>query len=248
MPAPLTKLNQAHSHCTYITYTMATSPINNPVQRVIIACPTVIEEMNPYLSSEVATEVLDFGLHANPVKLHQTLQTRIDAIEEKTNIIILGYGMCSNAALGLSSQQSTLVIPRVSDCIALFLGSSAAYARQTEKEVGTYYLTKGWIEVCDTPLDEHRRLVARYGEQKADRMMDLMFAKYKRLAYIETGLKDQDRYKDHTRMIAEQFKLKFENIQGSSILIKKLVHGPWDEDFIVAPPRKAIEFSDFYRE
>jgi len=54
-------------------------------------------------------------------------------------------------------------VPRVDDCIAIFLGSRAAYADQCHQEPGTYYLTKGWIEVGDTPFAEHERLVERYG-------------------------------------------------------------------------------------
>ncbi len=67
-----------------------------------------------------------------------------------------------------------MVIPRVDDCIAIFLGSCNAYKEQAKKEPGTYYLTKGWIEVGDTPFEEHKRLIEKYGEARAKRMTQLL--------------------------------------------------------------------------
>ena len=218
-----------------------------PKSRIIIACPTVLEEIQAFPLREVPTRKLDFGLHSRPEKLQATLQAAIDDVDGDFETIILGYGMCSNGVIGLKAQKSALVVPRVSDCIALFLGSAEAYAEQTRKEIGTYYLTKGWIEVCDTPLDEHQRMVEKYGRKQADRMMDLMFKKYTRLGYILTGRDDQWKYRRCAREIAQHFALRYEEIQGSTRLIKKMAHGPHDDDFIVCPPGRAITLDDFYR-
>ena len=193
------------------------------------------------------TRKLDFGLHAKPEKLQETLQAAIDDVDGDFDTIILGYGMCANGVIGLKARISVLVVPRVSDCIAIFLGSAEAYAQQTRKEIGTYYLTKGWIEVCDTPLDEHRRMVEKYGREQADRMMGLMFQNYTRLGYILTGREDQGKYRRCAREIAQHFALRYEEIQGSARIIQKMVQGPYDDDFIVRPPGQAIAFDDFYR-
>ena len=131
----------------------------NPRRIKVIACATVIEEMRPLLPSNVSSEVLDFGLHITPEKLRESLQQAIDKIGDDADVIILGYGLCSMAAVGLKTEKCTLVVPRVDDCIAIFLGSTAAYREQGKQEPGTYYLTKGWIEVGDSPFEEHKRLV-----------------------------------------------------------------------------------------
>ena len=47
-------------------------------------------------------------------------------------------------------------------------------------------------------------------------------------------------------MIAKKFNLAYEIVQGTSTLVKKLLYGPWDEDFVVASPGQTIELSDFY--
>lgn len=211
----------------------------------IIACATVIEEMLPLLSPEMTYEVLDFGLHLHPGHLRDTLQTAIDAAGSQADIIILGYGLCSMAVVGLKATDCTLVVPRVDDCIAIFLGSHAAYQQQAGQEPGTYYLTKGWIEVGDTPFAEYQRLVERYGQERAGRMIKLMLKNYTRLALIDTGQYEQERYRAYARRMAEQFELRYEEIPGSTALIQKMLNGPWDDDFVVARPGEIITYADF---
>lgn len=211
----------------------------------VIACATVIEEIAPLLPSGIQVQVLDFGLHLNPTNLRTTLQQAIDAAGTEADTVLLGYGLCSLALVGLTAANCTLVTPRVDDCIALFLGSRAAYNEQSSQEPGTYYLTKGWIEVSDTPFEEHKRLVERYDKARADRMIQLMLKNYTRLAYINTGERDHDRYRAYAQRTAAQFGLRFEEIPGSDTLIRKLLFGPWDDDFIVTAPGKTIAYADF---
>lgn len=218
---------------------------NNFARTKVIACATVIEEMLPLLPTEMAYEILDFGLHLNPGTLRDTLQTTIDTASAEADTILLGYGLCSMAVVGLKATNCTLVVPRVDDCIAIFLGSRAAYQAQSSQEPGTYYLTKGWIEVSDTPFEEHKRLVERYGQARADRMIKLMLKNYSRLAYIDTGQHDQERYRDYAQRTATAFDLRYEEITGSDILVKKLIFGPWDDDFVVTQPGQTISYADF---
>jgi hypothetical protein len=211
----------------------------------VVACKTVIEEMRPFLPADMKYEVLDFGMHVTPEKLREALQQTVDKIGGDVDVIILGYGLCSMGVVGLRTEKCTLVVPRVDDCIAIFLGSTAAYREQGKQEPGTYYLTKGWIEVGDSPFDEYQRLIERYGQERADKVMKMMLKHYTRLAYINTGQDDQQRYKDHARRTAEKFNLRFEEISGSNLLIKRMIQGPWEDDFIVKAPGEIIEFTDF---
>jgi len=214
-------------------------------RRRVIACETVIEEMLPFLPSDVPHEVLDFGLHINPAELKKVLQEKIDAASPKAEVLLLGYGLCSMAVVGLTARSATLVIPRTDDCIAIFLGSCDAYKEEARKEPGTYYLTKGWIEVGDTPFEEHKLLIEKYGQEKAERMTRLMLKNYKRLAFIDTGAYEIERYREYARNTAEKFNLRFEELDGSPALVKKMVFGPWDEEFVVVAPGQTIHYTDF---
>lgn len=211
----------------------------------IIACATVVEELLPLLPPTVECETFDFGLHANPDKLKRGLQEAIDAAPPSVETVVLGYGLCSQAVVGLRSERCTLVVPRVDDCIGIFLGSDEAYKRQSSTAPGTYYLTKGWIEAGSGPFAEYDELVERYGEERAAWLMERMLNHYTRLALINTGQYDIDRYRAYARRTAERFGLRYEEIPGSTSLLEKLVRGPWDDDFVVVPPGKPIRFADF---
>jgi hypothetical protein len=214
-------------------------------RRQVIACATVIEEMLPFLPGDITPDILDFGLHLRPGELKKALQAKIDEASEQTEVLLLGYGLCSMAVVGLRATKAHLVIPRVDDCIAIFLGSCDAYKEQAKKEPGTYYLTKGWIEVGDSPFSEYERLVEKFGEAKADRMTRLMLKNYTRLGFINTGQYEIERYRDYARNTADKFNLRFEEIQGSPALVNRLVFGPWDEDFLVVEPGQTIQYTDF---
>ena len=93
---------------------------DNGTARKIIACATVAEELRLMGVPEGELLELEFGLHVYPDKLRETLQGEIDAVPGEGDIV-LGYGLCSNAAVGLVSRTHRIIIPRVDDCIALFL-------------------------------------------------------------------------------------------------------------------------------
>ena len=59
--------------------------------------------------------------------------------------------------LGLKTEHAALVVPRVDDCIAMLLGSNEAFSMESEKERGSYYLAKAYLEECDTWSPSTRR-------------------------------------------------------------------------------------------
>jgi hypothetical protein len=219
--------------------------LNNPERCKVIACETVIEEMLPLIPSKMKYEVLDFGLHIKPDSLKIKLQEVINSSTNDIEVIILGYGLCSQAVVGLNSKNFTLVMPKVDDCIAIFLGSIESYNEQHKNVPGTYYLTKGWIEVGDTPFDEYESVVKQYGKEKTDIIYRQLLKNYTRLAFINTGKQDLARYQNHAKNIANKFNLQYEEIPGSDELAKKLIQGPWDNNILVISPGRVISFIDF---
>jgi hypothetical protein len=214
---------------------------------LVMACATVIEEMLPFLPEGMDHQVFDFGLHVYPDKLRSTLQAAIDAVSGQYDTIILGYGMCSQAVIGIKANGCRLVCPRVDDCIAIFLGSRKAYTTQSRAEPGTYYLTKGWIEVGDTPFSEYAHAVERYGKERAERIFKVMLRNYKRLALINTGQYELEKYREYARHTAERFGLRYEEIEGSDALVKKTLFGPWDDDFVLLEPGETFTLQQFFR-
>lgn len=213
---------------------------------LVLACATVIEDMLPILPEGMRYQILDFGLHVNPGELRTALQEGIDQADADINTILLGYGLCSQAVLGVKSDRCTLVVPKVDDCIAIFMGGKKAYKEQQRQEPGTYYLTKGWIEVGSTPFTEYEGMVKSMGEEKAKKVQKLMLGNYKRLALINTGQDHMDAYREYSRNTADKFNLHYEEISGSNALLQKMLSGQWDDEFIVVKPGEAITFTQFF--
>jgi hypothetical protein len=213
--------------------------------RHILACATVMEEMLPLLPAGMSYQVLDFGLHIKPANLKHALQEAIDSASARADEVILGYGLCSMAVVGLRANGCTLIAPRVDDCIAIFLGSGQAYKEQARAEPGTYYLTKGWLEVGDTPFDDYDRLTKKYGTKKAEWVIRQMIKNYTRLALIDTGRDGLDRYRAQVARLAERWNLRFEEIPGSNTLVRQMLFGPWDECFVVVSPGETILYEHF---
>ena len=197
------------------------------------------------LPSDMESLVLESGLHLNPDKLRGALQAMIDDITAHTEIIILGYGLCSMGVMGLKAAHSTLVIPRQDDCISIFLGSRGNYKKEMEQEPGTYFLSKGWIDAGITLLDELKRMEERYGKKRAERVMKRMLQHYRRLVFIDMGYQDQEKYRKFSRMAAKRFSLTYQEIKGTPEFLRKICNGPWDDEFVVVPPGHTIRLEDF---
>ncbi|KJR48894.1 hypothetical protein UF75_0781 [Desulfosporosinus sp. I2] len=208
---------------------------------IIVACQTIRDEVNLAISETgVNYPVLwvESGLHNFPDRLGQKIQKVIDRIEN-IETILLAFGYCGNSLLGIKSSRAQLVIPRVDDCISLLLGS---YERRQNlyKEVGTYFLTKGWLENEQNLLSEYERCVARYGKDKALRVMKMMLNNYHRLMVINTQAYHFEDILIKTKGFADALGLTHEKIEGSTRFLKKLLLGPWDKEFVVIAPGEVI--------
>ncbi|MCX7825816.1 MAG: DUF1638 domain-containing protein, partial [Verrucomicrobiae bacterium] len=122
-----------------------------PVQLLrVIACEIAVREICFAIarSRNIAdVEFLDQGYHDTPASSRGKIQQRIDAVPAgKYDAILLGYGLCSNILVGLTTAHTPLVIPRAHDCITFFLGSKERYQQFFTSHPGSYYYTAGWLE------------------------------------------------------------------------------------------------------
>lgn len=218
-------------------------------QSHIIACATVAEELKHMGVPDTHMTVLEFGLHENPLKLHVTLQQEIDKITQPgIKNIILGYGLCSNAVVGLSSKTCRLVVPKVDDCISIFLGSNEDRRKKLSESPGTFYLTKGWIEAPEknSELESMREVYAkRYGKEKAERMLEAYrlatLKSYANYTLINTGNYKIDEFRSRAKEMAEKAGLQYRETKGSNRLLVKMIKGEWDSEFEIAEPGEGIK-------
>jgi hypothetical protein len=218
------------------------------IRTKVIACQIFVEELRPLLLADVELDTVQMSLHERPRSLRELLQERIDASDD-CDTIILGYGACGQATVGLHATHSRLVLPRVDDCIGMFLGSRDAYRAQHQVEPGTYFLTKGWVGAgLTTPFSTYDALRERWGAERADRVRAAMLGRYRRLAFVRTGSPADPALADasaQARQTADRFGLRYDEVPGSSDLVTPLLYGPWDDRFIVVPPGGTVRLTDF---
>lgn len=208
---------------------------------VLIACKVFEEHFRQ--SEMVVSHYLDYGLHQRPKQLHSALQEEIDAIATPS-LVVLGYGLCGNGLNGIEAGKHTLVVPRVDDCIAIFYGSREVYLEQIEAQPGTYYLTKGWLEVGSDPLSEYEGLVEKYGEETADWLMEAQYRHYRRLMFVAHRTEELEAYRPRALEVAaycERFGMVYEEYLGSAAFLNQisavLEHRQADQQrFIIVPP------------
>lgn len=212
----------------------------------IIACSIMKDEILTIVKDDQNITFLEYGLHRTPDKLNQELQKNINNTDKQYTHLLLGYGLCSNGALGLSSEHMTLIIPRVHDCISLLLGSKKLYDDQFTQTPGTIYLSKGWIDSAADPLSCLKTYTERVGQENALWALKEEYKNYQRLIFINTQLQqDLKDYRAYARQNADFLGLEYGEITGKLDLIKALVLGNWQADFLQVPPGKMVVRNGF---
>lgn len=135
------------------------------MKKAVVACKVLYKEIFNLIDDGFDVEFLPQGLHnlPNSEDMRDEIQKIIDELEAKKNYdyIILGYGLCSGGVEGLKAKKASLVIPKVHDCIPMFLGG-----REIKDELekgGTYYLSRGWI---DCGGDTYKRYLFLAGKEE----------------------------------------------------------------------------------
>lgn len=202
--------------------------------------------------------------HEVPANLTKVLQEEIDRIDNNTDphtndltrrdldAILLGYGLCSNALVGLKSKKYKLVIPRAHDCATLVMGSKEAYQNYFETFKGSYFYTRGWYELGVFELTDERRVqeirrlyMEKYQDEEiVDELMDLeldMMKHYKYITYVNwPGLSDETS-RAWAKDMCDEHGWTFNEMEGSSSLLEDMLWGNWDEEkFLVLQPGETL--------
>jgi hypothetical protein len=233
------------------------APVTPPLPVVVLACRVFQGWLENLLPEGLTDQVtfFDYALHRVPKNLRSAIQDAIDGIEHPS-LVVLGYGLCGNGLHELQAGRHTLLIPRTDDCIAIILGSYQAYRREFDQEPATYYLSKGWLEGGSTPLQEHQEMIEKYGEKKAEWLMDTQYHNYKRLALIVQNSVDLETYRPAALEVArycERWGLRYEELVGTDAILLRLVEiaaglDQADENFLVVPPGGVLRQDQFFRQ
>ncbi len=213
---------------------------------LVLACSVMEKEFLQFQNAHMEFIFLDYGLHRTPGQMAEAIQAVIErASKQVYDGIVLGYGLCSNGIEGICSPKHPLIIPRIHDCISLFLGSPETYRQQSSIHPGTYYLTPGWIEKGQTPISKFESYAQSYGEETARWVLHEEMKHYTRIVFIDTGVYPTEPYRTIAQRNAEFLGISYEEFKGSRELFKTLLHGPWGKDFLIIDKNKTIQQSMF---
>jgi hypothetical protein len=206
----------------------------------------------------VDVELFQLGLHNTPADLRARLQGRIDAASgQGYDAVALAYGLCGQATAGLTAGGVPLVVPRAHDCITLFLGDRQRYQDEFQNHPGTYWYTQDYVERkdgastalslgsgLDTDINAvYDEYVEKYGEDNANYLMEVMGAwqsHYKRAAFIDMGIGDSTPVEAVAQREATRRGWIYERVSGDLVLIRRLLAGDWDGDFLRLEPGQQI--------
>lgn len=214
---------------------------------------------------------LEMGLHDQPALLAKALQEHIDraAASKNFDAIILLYGLCSKAVVGVTARDIPLIMLRVHDCISMYLGSADRYQTEHESEPGTYWFSRGFLDRREGNEDDggaadisgpqeylpakrevlYKEYCENYGEDNAEYLMETLVdgwrKNYKRVVLLADQGEDEgaacaeDRLR--VRQMAEENNWRYEEREVDFRLLKMLIGGKWsEEEFLIVPPGQTI--------
>lgn len=230
-----------------------------------IACDVLARPV--YLSAARSPHVVDIrlferGLHDEPKTLRDRLQEAIDDAPASAEAIVLGYGLCGGATAGIQARGVPVVLPRAHDCITLFLGARERYLEEHGKAATYWYVADqlerndgyragvGGLAIgsdTDAEMEDVRvEYVAKYGEDNADYLMEVLGGwrtHYGRAAFVSMGVADETASEAAARDEADRRGWAFERMEGSMVLLRRLIDGDWNDDMLVLQPGEQLAMS-----
>lgn len=213
----------------------------NLKDEVTLLCKKITENYN--IKSMPQIIYMDSKYHNTPEKLNLKLQEIIDENKEYETITLL-YGQCGNAVLGLKSDYSKLILPKVSDCISLYLGGDEK-RKNLKKSERTYFFTKRYIENDNSLYNEIIKMKEKYGDKKAIKMYKMMMDNYEYIRIINTNAYDVEDIMGKIQSLCEELDLSYEIVDGDLSIMEKALLGVVDEGFVVKDRGEIINIKDF---
>ncbi len=227
----------------------------------LIACNVFTREVCRAVSESDAVIDLDFtelGEHVHSERLRTAIQDRINAAASdggrNYTAVLLAYGLCGNATVGLTARNTPLAIPRAHDCCTILLGSRSKFQRHFENCPSCPFSSAGYLDRgeyyirCDeadgrpqygSAYDE---LVRQYGRENADYVWRTMHPESlaeveKRAVFIDLPETSHlGRASKFAELAAAEGK-EYKCLPGDLRLLRMLTRGEWDEqEFLVVPP------------
>lgn len=226
----------------------------------LISCNVFLREASLCISRSphvVCPDFLELGEHIHSGRLRQSIQDKIDEAErdaKEYDAILLLYGLCGNAVVGLEARETKLVMPRAHDCATILLGSRERFQEHFADKPCMPFSSIGYLERGDYFLrlddragtigygDQYADLVQKYGDENARFIWETLHppdldSRHNEIVFIDipetAHLGGEKRFREKS----EQEGKACRRLEGSLSLIDGLLSGDWNpEDYLVVEP------------
>lgn len=213
------------------------------MKRLILSCGMLADELKKACEGKSELpEILEQprGMHEQPKELHKRLSELIDAHQD-VDEIVLTYGLCGYGTVGLKSPKTRLVLPKFDDCISqLLYQEKEGRTCRSNVQTGHLYLTGGWIRDQKSVLGQCRQITEQYKEDAPD-ILNSIYGGYHTVSIIDTGAYEKEKVEKNADEICSFLQLKKKCVSGSNDILKRIISGDYDDNFIILNPGDEIK-------
>ncbi|MCR4963078.1 MAG: DUF1638 domain-containing protein [Firmicutes bacterium] len=189
---------------------------------------------------------IDGGLHAYPSRLRKEIEKKLQELPPEVDTVLLAMALCGNAIVGFSAP-CRLVVPRMDDCVTIFLHQDDE-RHANLKEIGHMYLSYGYINVKNFIQDEYDSALEKFGPRRCEKLTRMLYKDYVSVDIMENGTYDaHDKdFLAKVEKVAAIMECPYRHVPASNLILEKLFAGRWDQQFMVVEKGQILQTEQFF--
>lgn len=216
------------------------------MKKLLIGCGIIKTELEQLLENNKDIDVIWMSedLHDHPDKLRDELQKAIDAASGYDEIL-LSFGLCGNALVGITATHCDIIYPKTDDCISALLCDNC---RMPHLRKDSVFVSRGWLSTKNNFKTSHEKTIAKYGEKRAEMIYKMMYEHYKNVIYMKTENEIEEELAKTARNMAQTLKLDLSIEPATTRIYEKLLNCEADDIEIKRLKKgQSIQFNDFIK-
>lgn len=141
------------------------------MKTVILCCASLEKEVRLAMARKEISyplHILTDNNHDVPNRLREAIQRELDGIRDADRVL-MAFGTCGGAMVGLRTGNFQLILPRVDDCLSLLMGSMEQRYAALQGGFGIF-LTESWLSSSrsmERELERIRRVYPPSGRRRS---------------------------------------------------------------------------------
>ncbi|MGN0267723.1 MAG: DUF1638 domain-containing protein [Lachnospiraceae bacterium] len=217
------------------------------MKAVILTCSSLnthVDAAQQKMGTYYPVVNVDRKYHEEPKKMREQLIGILEGLSPEIDTVLVAMGFCGGSWEAIPAEKR-VVIPKVDDCITLLLHTDDTWYPNLKK-AGHMYLRDSDTEEYSLETMQ-RNLCMQYGGMNGSMIFNSMFANYTNVDIIDTGVYDcySEEYVIQAQRNADLIRGILDYVEGSNLILEKLVSGRWDQQFLIAEPGQMLTAQDF---